>query len=42
MGLEQESGLPRITKDGVTVVKNVMLRDRLQEIGACLMRQSSS
>lgn len=27
--IQQENGLPRITKDGVTVVRSVFLEDRL-------------
>ncbi|CAK65331.1 unnamed protein product (macronuclear) [Paramecium tetraurelia] len=40
--IESETGNHRSTKDGVTVVKNVMMSDRLSEMGAAMIRQSSS
>ncbi|EAR97343.3 TCP-1/CPN60 chaperonin family protein (macronuclear) [Tetrahymena thermophila SB210] len=39
--IENELRLPRITKDGVTVAKNVMFKSKLQEIGASLLRKAS-
>lgn len=36
--LEYEKGWPKLTKDGVTVGKNIMLEDRGEEIGARLLR----
>lgn len=39
--IEAEKGNHRVTKDGVTVVRSVFLNDRLAEIGAALIRQSS-
>jgi chaperonin GroEL len=30
--------MPKITKDGVTVGKNIMLKDRGEELGAALIR----
>ncbi len=38
VALEYEKGVPKITKDGVTVGKNVMLTERGEELGAALMR----
>jgi chaperonin GroEL (HSP60 family) len=32
--VEYEKGNPKITKDGVTVAKNCMLKDRGEEIGS--------
>ena len=40
--LEYEPGLPKITKDGVTVVKNVYMNDRTSEIGASYIRKVAS
>ena len=37
--LEQTWGPPKITKDGVTVAKNVDLKDRFQNIGVKLVQQ---
>ena len=37
--LEYEKGWPKVTKDGVTVGKNIMLADRDQEVGSRLLRQ---
>lgn len=42
MIIESETGNHRSTKDGVTVVKNVQMPDRLSEMGAALIRSSSS
>lgn len=36
--IESETGNHRSTKDGVTVVKNVFMSDRLSEVGAALIR----
>ncbi len=36
--VEYEKGNPKITKDGVTVAKNCMLKDRGEEIGSQLIR----
>jgi chaperonin GroEL len=40
--LEYEKGNPKITKDGVTVAKNCMLKDRGEEIGSYLIRGVSN
>jgi chaperonin GroEL len=40
--LEQTWGAPKITKDGVTVAKNVDLKDKFQNIGAKLVQQVAS
>ena len=37
--IEQPYGGPKITKDGVTVAKNIELKDRLQNLGASLVKQ---
>ena len=38
MILEYELGSPKITKDGVTVAKNIMFGNRPQELGSQLVR----
>jgi chaperonin GroEL len=40
--LEKSYGAPRITKDGVTVAKEIELTDRLENMGAQLMRTVAS
>ena len=40
MALEYEAGDPKITKDGVTVLKSIHLANRAQEIGAKLLKRS--
>ena len=41
MALEYEGGDPKITKDGVTVLKSINLADRAQELGARLLKRSA-
>jgi len=40
--IEKSFGAPRITKDGVTVAKEIELKDKYQNIGAQLMRGVAS
>jgi chaperonin GroEL len=40
--IEKSFGAPRITKDGVTVAKEIELKDRYQNIGAQLLREVAS
>ncbi len=40
--LEKSFGAPRITKDGVTVAKEIELKDRYQNIGAQMVREVAS
>eukprot|EP01105_Mastigella_eilhardi_P017033 TRINITY_DN3914_c0_g5_i1.p1 TRINITY_DN3914_c0_g5~~TRINITY_DN3914_c0_g5_i1.p1 ORF type:complete len:566 (+),score=195.09 TRINITY_DN3914_c0_g5_i1:52-1749(+) len=42
VALDQSYGAPKITKDGVTVAKNIELRDRYENIGAQLVRGVAS
>ena len=37
--LDQSFGAPKITKDGVTVAKNIEFKDRFMNMGAQLVRQ---
>lgn len=37
--LDQPYGVPRITKDGVTVAKSIEFKDKYQNMGAQLVRQ---
>lgn len=39
MALEYENGDPKITKDGVTVVKSVFEKTRANDIGAKLIKR---
>ena len=39
--LEDSNGNPIITKDGVTVAENIILRDPVQNIGATLLKQAA-
>jgi chaperonin GroEL len=39
--LEDSSGKPQITKDGVTVANSVLLKDPLQNIGATLIKEAA-
>ena len=39
--LEDSSGRPQITKDGVTVANSVLLKDPLQNIGATLIKEAA-
>lgn len=39
--LEYEGGDPKITKDGVTVLKSIEMRARAEELGARLLKQSA-
>src|SRR5690349_19781555 len=40
--LEKSFGAPRITKDGVTVAKDIELPDRFENLGAQLVREVAS
>lgn len=40
--LDQPYGAPKITKDGVTVAKNIEFKDKFQNMGAALVRQVAS
>ncbi|WP_306463074.1 TCP-1/cpn60 chaperonin family protein, partial [Klebsiella michiganensis] len=40
--IEKAFGAPRITKDGVTVAKEIELEDRYENIGAQLLREVAS
>merc|ERR1719498_613816 len=40
--LEQSYGAPKITKDGVTVAKNIEFTDRFMNLGASLVKQVAS
>jgi len=40
--LEKSFGAPRITKDGVTVAKDIELKDRFQNMGAQMVREVAS
>jgi len=40
--IEKSYGAPRITKDGVTVAKEIELKDRYQNLGAQLLREVAS
>ena len=39
--IEQQYGPPKITKDGVTVAKNIEFSDRMMNLGASLVKQVS-
>lgn len=39
--IEQQYGPPKITKDGVTVAKNIEFKDRMMNLGANLVKQVS-
>ncbi len=40
--LEREFGSPTITKDGVTVAKEIVLKDRLENLGAQMIKEVAS
>src|SRR6202142_3950316 len=40
--LEKSFGAPRITKDGVTVAKEIELKDKFENMGAQLVREVAS
>src|ERR1051325_8293573 len=40
--IEKSFGAPRITKDGVTVAKEIELKDKFENIGAQLIREVAS
>src|SRR5471030_516394 len=40
--LEKSFGAPRITKDGVTVAKEIELEDKLENMGAQMVKQVAS
>jgi chaperonin GroEL len=39
VALEYEGGEPKITKDGVTVLKSIHLKNRAQEMGSKLLKK---
>lgn len=39
VALEYDGGDPKITKDGVTVLKSIFLQDRAQEMGSKLLKK---
>ena len=41
VAIEYEGGDPKITKDGVTVLKSVHIADRAQEMGAKMLKRST-
>ena len=40
--IEQSRGSPKITKDGVTVAKNIEFKDKFQNIGAKLVANNTN
>lgn len=38
---EYSNGLPHVTKDGVTVAKNIILEDKWENVGATLLKQAA-
>ena len=42
VGLDKSFGAPRITKDGVTVAKEIELKDKFENMGAQLIREVAS
>jgi len=42
VALDREHGAPRITKDGVTVAKEIALRDKFENMGAQMVREVAS
>ena len=38
---EYSNGLPHVTKDGVTVAKNITLEDKYENVGATLLKQAA-
>lgn len=41
IAVEYEGGDPKITKDGVTVLKSIEMKHRAEEIGARLLKRSA-
>ena len=41
LGEYKKSGTPHITKDGVTVAKNIKFKDKYKEVGASLIREAA-
>lgn len=37
--IEQSFGIPKVTKDGVTVAKAIEFKDRIKNVGASLVKQ---
>lgn len=37
--IEQSWGAPKVTKDGVTVAKSIEFKDKVQNVGASLVKQ---
>ncbi|MGI4775510.1 MAG: TCP-1/cpn60 chaperonin family protein, partial [Janthinobacterium lividum] len=42
VAIEQSFGVPRLTKDGVTVAKSIELKDKIQNLGAQLVKSVAS
>src|SRR3954465_10863140 len=40
--LDKSFGIPRITKDGVTVAKEIELKDKFENMGAQMLREVAS
>ena len=40
--MDKSFGAPRITKDGVTVAKEIELQDKFENMGACLLYTSDA
>ena len=38
---DYSNGLPHVTKDGVTVAKNIFLEDKFENVGATLLKQAA-
>ena len=41
MAIEVEGRMPKITKDGVTIVKNISREDALEEMGCAMLRKAA-
>ena len=41
VALEYDGGEPKITKDGVTVLKSINLQNRAEELGSKLLKKTS-
>ena len=39
MIIEKSHGIPKVTKDGVTVAKSIIFQDKAKNIGADLVKQ---
>src|SRR6267154_4620335 len=40
--IERQSGLPIVTKDGVTVCREIVLEDPLENMGAAVVREAAN